>query len=216
MANFASRDFVFLVLPPTSDPDLTAFGFIQWPQHLRMLQSGQMCPQLCPGKGSVVILEFPLPMLGPSWSTWVFPFLHTGGCWRSCRRINSGGAMQGWNGKKDDEDWVPSLALQAQVLAACSDAINAIKGPSTSSLVPSVNTVKQFGTPTLKLGLVISQALDEEVQILDDGIMSRCYTRYRNIIGRFPSEGQETTQSQISAIHALLDRASQLYADFAV
>eukprot|EP00971_Amphidinium_carterae_P114015 2259168-Amphidinium_carterae.1 len=66
------------------------------------------------------------------------------------------------------------------------------------------------------MGMVISQAMDEEVQVVDDGIMSRCYTRYRNIFGCFPPEGQEATQVQISAIHALLERGLAPYADFAV
>eukprot|EP00971_Amphidinium_carterae_P289133 5740962-Amphidinium_carterae.1 len=36
-------------------------------------------------------------------------------------------AMQSWKGKEDDPDWVPALALQAQILAACSAARTAIK-----------------------------------------------------------------------------------------
>eukprot|EP00971_Amphidinium_carterae_P272289 5403824-Amphidinium_carterae.1 len=58
--------------------------------------------------------------------------------------------------------------------------------------------------------------MDDEVQVVDHGIMSRCYSRYRNIFGCFPPEGQEATQIQISAIHALLDRGLAPYADFAV
>eukprot|EP00971_Amphidinium_carterae_P329606 6462180-Amphidinium_carterae.1 len=58
--------------------------------------------------------------------------------------------------------------------------------------------------------------MDDEVQIVDDGLLSRCYSRYRNIFGCFPPEGQEATQVQVSAIHALLERGSAPYADFAV
>eukprot|EP00971_Amphidinium_carterae_P080714 1596845-Amphidinium_carterae.1 len=70
-------------------------------------------------------------------------------------------AMQSWKGKEGDPDWVPAMALQAQMLAACSAARTAIKGPTSSGLSADSIVVKP-NTPTVKMGMVISQAMDEE------------------------------------------------------
>eukprot|EP00971_Amphidinium_carterae_P174050 3449981-Amphidinium_carterae.1 len=81
--------------------------------------------------------------------------------------------MSHWKGNNGDDDWAPTLALQAQVLAACSAAKTAYKGPSASANA-SVVKLPNHGpnAPTVKLGQVILQGLDEEVQVIDDGIMS--------------------------------------------
>eukprot|EP00971_Amphidinium_carterae_P168174 3332188-Amphidinium_carterae.1 len=57
--------------------------------------------------------------------------------------------MRHWKGNNGDDDWAPTLALQAQVLAK-----TAYKGPSASA---NASVVKLPNATTVKLGLLISQ-----------------------------------------------------------
>ena len=57
----------------------------------------------------------------------------------------------------------------------------------------------------LKLGLLVDQSLDHEVEPLSDTSLTDCYSRYNTLMGGMPSPQDDITPDQLGALHALLE-----------
>ena len=68
----------------------------------------------------------------------------------------------------------------------------------------------------LRLANVVNQASEEDAPLITDAEMDGYYAQYKKVFGDYPSEAEELSKEQVSALKHLLDQGENPYVDFSV
>ena len=66
------------------------------------------------------------------------------------------------------------------------------------------NSASQATKKKIKMSTVADQINDQEIDVLDDDKISKCYASYHTIFKDIPPEGEECTIEQLTALHELI------------
>lgn len=140
--------------------------------------------------------------------------------WRIPRRNADGSPM-------DPPDRAPTVAeVGVATLFGRACRISAGNGETLEQLRARANAAKAAppapaipsGTRKLKMSAVASQIDESEFELAPETVLMQCYKRYESVYGKGerPSQDQEPTPEQVSAVMAILNRGSPPYVDFGV
>jgi hypothetical protein len=107
------------------------------------------------------------------------------------------------------EMW-PSCAAAAASAAIAAQTAQAAPNPA---LAPTSNLIN---TPTIKIGRVIDQKLDEEITYLPQAELQAMYSRYIKIMEEKPPQDVAVTPEQLTALQHILTTGRPPYVDMSV
>lgn len=107
-------------------------------------------------------------------------------------------------------DSFPSQAATQQQLQSQIDLLKAQAAASNTA------NSAQATIARIKLAVIIDQSKEEEVVIMPDAEIQKCYSEYDKVMGGPPDPDVEGTNEQLTGIKHLIDTSRPPYADFAI
>eukprot|EP00971_Amphidinium_carterae_P114138 2261951-Amphidinium_carterae.1 len=71
-------------------------------------------------------------------------------------------------------------------------------------------------TNKVKLATVVSQTLDQEVEMIADSVVAEGYKTYKSLYGCYPPSDADVTHEQLTGLWTLLESKKVPYVDFSV